>query len=324
MANFQLEDLLRDDRKDANLLPDLSKATCNSEAEFKPIYECSPDFKIKPDKVRKDDVKVRDSIKEFSWRTTRKELRAISREWSYGDPVPPDMRVLNLQELQQVPIDWRMLTPLRPKLRQDEEMFSRLVTKRAAGGWRLASGERDCKREIERRAQVEMGKLQLKTRARERRSFVSPIRRAKNRAGIIQSSVRICGDCGEEFCGGESCGDVLYDAFIRVTVSPHPAAKARSTADAAAIIAGMSAGPGQSGKKKRKHAPGVPRAAAGKRKGSKTPRLLVRKGKAGKPARKGSKLSADQVQGNAGTGAHGTRKFRHKCTKYRGRKRNTD
>ncbi|XP_058810768.1 uncharacterized protein LOC131675700 isoform X2 [Phymastichus coffea] len=297
MANFQLEDLLRDDRKDANLLPDLSKATCNSEAEFKPIYECSPDFKIKPDKVRKDDVKVRDSIKEFSWRTTRKELRAISREWSYGDPVPPDMRVLNLQELQQVPIDWRMLTPLRPKLRQDEEMFSRLV---------------------------EMGKLQLKTRARERRSFVSPIRRAKNRAGIIQSSVRICGDCGEEFCGGESCGDVLYDAFIRVTVSPHPAAKARSTADAAAIIAGMSAGPGQSGKKKRKHAPGVPRAAAGKRKGSKTPRLLVRKGKAGKPARKGSKLSADQVQGNAGTGAHGTRKFRHKCTKYRGRKRNTD
>jgi len=37
------------------------------------------------------------------------------------------MRGLDLQELQQVAIDWRMLTPIRPKLRQDEEMFSRLV-----------------------------------------------------------------------------------------------------------------------------------------------------------------------------------------------------
>lgn len=80
--------------------------------------------------VKKDETKVRDDLKNpsyFSWRTTKKELRAIAREWAYGDPIPPDMRILNLQELQQVPIDWRMLTPLRPKLRQDEDMFSRLV-----------------------------------------------------------------------------------------------------------------------------------------------------------------------------------------------------
>lgn len=54
-------------------------------------------------------------------------MKSIEREWGYGDPIPPDMKSLNLQELQQVAIDWRMLTPLRPKLRQDEEMFSRLV-----------------------------------------------------------------------------------------------------------------------------------------------------------------------------------------------------
>lgn len=76
-------------------------------------------------KVKKEDIKVRD--KEFSWKATKKELKAIGREWTYGDPVPPDMRELDLQELQQVAIDWRMLTPIRPKLRQDEEMFSRLV-----------------------------------------------------------------------------------------------------------------------------------------------------------------------------------------------------
>lgn len=74
-------------------------------------------------KVKREDTKVRD--KEFSWRATKKELKA--REWAYGDPVPPDMRELDLQELQEVAIDWRMLTPIRPKLRQDEEMFSKLV-----------------------------------------------------------------------------------------------------------------------------------------------------------------------------------------------------
>jgi hypothetical protein len=91
-----------------------------------------------------------------------------------------------------------------------------------------------------------MGKLQLKTEAYERRNFVDPIRRSKNRAGIIESSVPICGDCGEEFCNGESCGDVLYDSFIRVSVKPNQA-KARLSADAAAIIAGMDTGKSEHG-----------------------------------------------------------------------------
>lgn len=77
--------------------------------------------------MKKEDAKVRD--RDFTWRATKRELRAIEREYAYGDPVPPDMRGLNLSELQQVSIDWRMLTPIRPKQRQDEEMFSRLVSK---------------------------------------------------------------------------------------------------------------------------------------------------------------------------------------------------
>lgn len=76
-------------------------------------------------KVKREDTKIHD--KEFSWKVSKKELKAIERNWAYGNPVPPDMRGLHLQELQQVPIDWRMLTSIRPKLRQDEEMFSRLV-----------------------------------------------------------------------------------------------------------------------------------------------------------------------------------------------------
>lgn len=49
---FQLDDLLKDDKKDANLIPDLSKATCNSREEFQRLKEYCPEFKIKPEKVR--------------------------------------------------------------------------------------------------------------------------------------------------------------------------------------------------------------------------------------------------------------------------------
>ncbi|KAL7293921.1 hypothetical protein TKK_0012651 [Trichogramma kaykai] len=282
MSGIQLDDLLKDDKRD-NLLPDLSKATCESAEEFRRLMECCPEFRIKPEKVRKEDARVRD--KDFTWKTTKRELRSIGKEWCYGDPVPPDMRSLDLQELQQVGIDWRMLTPIRPKLRADEDMFSRLV---------------------------EMGKLAARTRARERRSFVSPVRRAKNRAGIVESSVKICGDCGEEFCAGESCGDVLYDSFIRVTVTQIQE-KPRITANAAAIIAGMDTShlAGKSGKKKK----GKTQFAAKKAGGG--ARLNVRKGT---NARKESNALDDgRKQSNAaGTAAAagGVKKFQRKCSKY--------
>lgn len=49
---FQLDDLLKEDKKDANLLPDLSKAICNSQEEFRRLLENCPEFKIKPEKVQ--------------------------------------------------------------------------------------------------------------------------------------------------------------------------------------------------------------------------------------------------------------------------------
>lgn len=48
---FELDDLLKDDKKDANLIPDLSKATCNSQEEFRQLLEHCPEFKIKSEKV---------------------------------------------------------------------------------------------------------------------------------------------------------------------------------------------------------------------------------------------------------------------------------
>lgn len=267
---FQLDDLLKEDKKDANLLPDLSKATCNSQEEFRRLLENCPEFKIKPEKIKKDDAKVRD--KEFSWKPTKKELKALGREWNYGNPIPPDMRGLNLRELQQVAIDWRMLTPIRPKHRQDEEMFSRLV---------------------------EMGKLEAKTIAKERRSNISPIRRSKNRAGVIESSVKICSECGDEYCYGEFCGDVLYDSFTRVTVTIQQP-KVKVSADTEAIIANLDRKKKHKKRKKIKSKIRVPRK-----------KVLVRS--------KGKKCTSNERKSKMednGSDSKPIKPFKRKCSKY--------
>ncbi|XP_025991391.2 uncharacterized protein LOC105196800 [Solenopsis invicta] len=276
---FQLDDLLKDDKKDANLIPDLSKTTCNSYEEFRRLKEYCPEFKIKPEKVKREDTKVRD--KEFSWKSTKKELKNIGREWTYGDPIPPDMRELDLQELQQIAIDWRMLTPIRPKLRQDEEMFSRLV---------------------------EMGKLEAKTIMKERRSPTSPIRRSKNRAGIIESSVKTCRECGEEYCFGEFCGDVLYDSFTRVTIAV-PQSKIKISADAEAIIANMDR------KKKRKKGKKSQRKIKSKSRISrKSARLLVNN----KARRSITDLESKTVKAKniGGQSEKPMKQFKRKCSKH--------
>ncbi|EGI68943.1 PREDICTED: uncharacterized protein LOC105154986 [Acromyrmex echinatior] len=274
---FQLDDLLKDDKKDANLIPDLSKATCNSYEEFRRLKENCPEFKIKPEKVKREDTKVRD--KEFSCKATKKELKNIGREWAYGDPVPPDMRGLDLQELQQVAIDWRMLTPIRPKLRQDEEMFSKLV---------------------------EMGKLEAKTIAKERRSPTSPIRRSKNRAGIIESSVKTCKECGEEYCFGEFCGDVLYDSFTRVTITTQQS-KIKISANAEAIIANMD-------RKKRKRKKGRKRVKSKNRTSKKSARLLVNNKTRRSITESESKIV--KARNNGEQGEKPVKQFKRKCSKY--------
>lgn len=41
------------------------------------------------------------------------------------DPIPVEMKGLKFDELCIVPIEWRMLTSIRPKLKMDEEYFNR-------------------------------------------------------------------------------------------------------------------------------------------------------------------------------------------------------
>lgn len=96
-------------------------------------------------------------------------------------------------EICAVPIDWKMLTTLRPKLKSDEDYFDRLI---------------------------EMGKLQIKTEVTDKKmnAPVNTMRRFKNKAGVIETRLTTCTECGEDFCTGISCVEFNYDLFARVPI----------------------------------------------------------------------------------------------------------
>lgn len=151
-----------------------------------------------------------------------------------------------------------------------------------------------------------MGKLEMKTIAKERRSTISPIRRSKNRAGIIESSVKTCAECGEEYCFGEFCGDVLYDLYVRVTVSTQQP-KVKVSADTEAIIANLDRKKKRKGKKKIRSKSRPPR---------KNARLLIRsrgkKSTTNDLSRRTSKGNDESVDDDAKP----IKPFKRKCSKY--------
>lgn len=153
---------------------------------------------------------------------------------------------------------------------------------------------------------VEMGKLEAKTIMKERHSPTSPIRRSKNRAGIIESSAKTCRDCGEEYCFGEFCGDVLYDSFTRVTIATQQS-KIKISANAEAIIANMD-------RKKKKRKKGKKRVKSKSRTSRKSARLLVNS----KARRSITELENKTVKArnSAGQSEKPVKQFKRKCSKY--------
>lgn len=151
-----------------------------------------------------------------------------------------------------------------------------------------------------------MGKLEAKTITKEHRSTISPIRRSKNRAGIIESSVKICAECGEEFCYGEFCGDTLYDSYVRVTVTTQQT-KVKVSADTEAIIANLDCKKKRKKKKRIKSKSRTPR---------KTARLLIR-GKRKKSISNAieRRSSTDNAEKNE-RDSKPIKTFKRKCSKY--------
>ncbi|CRK95662.1 CLUMA_CG009120, isoform A [Clunio marinus] len=186
-------------KKEAVPVLDLSKSTASTKEEFKKLIEKVPDFKIRSVKVRPEEIKIKEKeCKEF--KLSRKELRFLKnsqgereKQYTYMDPVPSEMRSIVIMEICAVPIDWKMLTTQRPKLKIDENYFDRLI---------------------------EMGKLQIKTEAMDKKvnAPVNTVRKFKNKAGVIETRIITCAECGEEFCLGNSCGEFNYDLFARVPI----------------------------------------------------------------------------------------------------------
>lgn len=125
----KLDDLLG---KKKEIIPvlDLSKTIAHTKDEFKRLMEKVPDYKMRPIKVRPEEIKIKD--KDFAFKTPKKEQKYLIRHngereklYQYMDPIPVEMRQIVIMELCTVPIDWKMLTTLRPKLKMDEEYYSK-------------------------------------------------------------------------------------------------------------------------------------------------------------------------------------------------------
>lgn len=100
-------------------------------------------------------------------------------------------------EICAVPIDWKMLTTLRPKLKADEDYF-------------------DCL--------IQMGKLQIKTEAADKKLNApsNVMKKFKNKAGVIETRILTCAECCEEYCTGSACGEFNYELFARVPIKVVP------------------------------------------------------------------------------------------------------
>ncbi|XP_035905597.1 keratin, type II cytoskeletal 1 [Anopheles stephensi] len=183
-------------KKEVVPILDLSKSSATTREEFKRMIEKVPDYKMRPIKVRSDEIRFKE--KEYGFKMQKKELRMLMKNsgerdklYAYMDPIPCEMRNLVILELCSVPIDWKMLTSQRPKTKVEEDYFSKLV---------------------------ELGKLQIKTIQRDKREnlLATSVRKVKNRSGIIESRVFTCNECMEEFCNGKTCADFNYDLYTRV------------------------------------------------------------------------------------------------------------
>lgn len=160
--------------------------------------------------------------------------------YQYMDPVPVEMRSVVIMELCAVPIDWKMLTTLRPKLKIDIEYFSKCVF-----WWRYDDYGSFLTTEFLRCRLMELGKLQLRTELRDKREYTlnAAVRKCKNKSGVIETRPFTCPDCSEEFCNGRSCCDFNYELYTRVVPkAPSKPKQIPMQPEIAAILAGKNVG----------------------------------------------------------------------------------
>lgn len=125
----KLDDLFGKKKEVVQIL-DLSKSVVNSKEEMKRLMEKVPDYKMRPIKTRPEDIKLKE--KDFTFKMPKKEYKQLIKNngvrenfYTYLDPIPIEMRSIVIMELCPVPIDWKMLTTMRPKTKIEEDYFSK-------------------------------------------------------------------------------------------------------------------------------------------------------------------------------------------------------
>lgn len=153
----KLDDLLGKKKEIVPVL-DISKTIVHTKEEYKRLSEKVPDYKMRPIKVshesfselkscshhmarllfhsvkvRTEDIKIKEQESGL-FTIPKKEFKYLIRHngereksYVYLDPVPVEMRSIVIMELCTVPIDWKMLTTLRPKTKIEEEYYSKFV-----------------------------------------------------------------------------------------------------------------------------------------------------------------------------------------------------
>ncbi|XP_047469396.1 uncharacterized protein LOC125025430 [Penaeus chinensis] len=183
---IKLEDMLTVVKPPPQAL-DLFRTKIRNKDDFDTAYDKVPEYKIRPEKVQKEDVLGEGP---GGWRGKGDEPSP-----TYADPLPPSMRGLNMEEFYEVDIDWKMLTTARPKTRCEEEIFSRYV---------------------------DMGRLQLQRLREEAEKLAEGkdwrgriVKVVPGKGSVPEVRLPICKECGEELCQG-LCKDYLYMNYTRL------------------------------------------------------------------------------------------------------------
>lgn len=98
---------------------DLGKTKIKSEHQLESALLKVADLKLRSERPKEEDVIL-------AVRASRQKGQS-SPDFPFPDPVPVSMRHVDIQELSQVDIEWRMLTLCRPSSKLEEDIFTRYV-----------------------------------------------------------------------------------------------------------------------------------------------------------------------------------------------------
>ncbi|GAB6025778.1 hypothetical protein CHUAL_011759 [Chamberlinius hualienensis] len=187
------------DKKVMDIL-DLSLIEISCKSDLKKLLERIPDYKVRPEKVREEEISIEDGNYAENLTDTSDKV-----DYQFANPIPVSLRDVCLKELGRVNISWRMLTVSRPKSKLEEDFFTRMV--------QLEKLQyKTIHWEFEKEAlKNRKGMATSRSRTAGRPAFKSGF---NVKSSVTETRLITCKECGIEFCYG-TCNKFLYDDSAR-------------------------------------------------------------------------------------------------------------